>query len=361
MTYISESLLYICFALLTGGFLLRIIPEQRRPDVRVPNWLLVVCTIAIPLLSYVPIHNNAVIYVRDFDMSYGSILKSILLDFNIGKAWIWTVVGSAGLLCLLGIKAFNTDKHMPKVALFITLLLIVWLGYAGHASSLYGFKGLVVHSAHFLAVSIWIGILFVVSWFSVNNDNWKAFLGWFSPVAIGAVLVAIGAGIMLMTFTTPEYVNAWMLPYGQMLLIKHLLILPLLLFAFTNGFVYKKVAARDASFNPRRWLKAESIVALLVLIATAVLGQQAPPHTVKETLQSVSPSPLFTGLYQGSFSPDISIAFRPGLESILMFAAALLMAGGLIWMYRANRLMPAFLMGLLVAAFGYFGLMFSIV
>lgn len=361
MTYISEGLLYICFAILTGTLLLRIVPEHKRPDIRVPDVLLIVCAAAVPVLSYVPIHNIAVSFAKDFDMSYGDILKSVLLDINTGKAWIWTTVGSVGLICLLSIKAFNTDKHMPKVALFITLLLIIWLGYAGHASSLYGFKGLITHSVHFLAVSVWIGVLFVVSWFSVNHNNWQAFLGWFSPVAIVSVVAALGAGFVLMTFTTPEYVNAWMLPYGQMLLMKHLLIVPLLLFAYTNGFVYKKAAARDAGFSPRRWLKAESVIALLVLAATAVLGQQAPPHTVKETLQTVSPSPLFTGLYQGSFSPDINIAFKLGLESVLMLAAAAVMAAGLAWMYRANRLIPAFIMGLLVAVFGYFGLMFSVV
>lgn len=360
MIYISEGLLYICFAILTGSLLLRLVPEDRRPAIHVPNGLLLACAIAIPILSYVPIHKLALVFGKDFDMSYGSILKSILLDINTGKAWLWTAIGSAGLAFLLGLKAFRNDKHMPKVALFVTFLLIVWLGYAGHASSLYGFRGLLTHATHFLAVSVWIGILFVTSWFAKDDANWHAFLRWFSPVAIISVIMTLLAGIILMSFTTPEYVNAWMLPYGQMLLIKHLLILPLLLFAYSNGFGYKKAAISNPSFNPRRWLKAESVIALLVLAATGVLGQQTPPHTVKETLQTVSPSPLFTTVYKGSFSPDIALNFTLHMESLLMFAAALLMAAGLLWMYRANKLIPAFLMGILTAVFGYYGLMFSI-
>ncbi|WP_053374831.1 copper resistance D family protein [Paenibacillus sp. FJAT-27812] len=360
MIYISEGLLYVCFAILTGGLLLRLVPEGKKPSIQVPNGLLLACVIAIPILSYVPIHKLALVFAKDFDMTYSSILKSILLDINTGKAWVWTTIGSIGLAFLLGLKAFRGDKHMPKVALFVTFLLIVWLGYASHASSLYGFRGLVTHSAHFLAVSVWIGILFVTSWFAKDNANWDAFLRWFSPVAIICVLVTLLAGIVLMSFTTPEYLNAWMLPYGQMLLIKHLLIVPLLLFAYTNGFVYKKLAKNNANFNPKRWLKAESIIALLVLAATGVLGQQTPPHKVKETLQTVSPSPLFTSIYKGSFSPDIAVKFTLHFESVLMLAAALIMAGGLIWMYRTNKLIPAFLMGILTAVFGYFGLMFSI-
>ncbi|CAM4132843.1 CopD family protein [Paenibacillus alkaliterrae] len=360
MIYISEGLLYVCFAILSGALLLRLVPVDRRPSVHAPNALLLACAIAIPILSYAPIHQLALLFVKDFDMTYGAVLKSILLDINTGKAWVWTAIGSAGLAFLLGLKSFRNDKHTPKVALFITFLLIIWLGYASHASSLYGFRGLITHASHFLAVSVWIGILLVISWFSKDNANWQTFLRWFSPVAVASVLVTLIAGLVLMSFTTPDYINAWMLPYGQMLLMKHLLIAPLLLFAYSNGFLYKKLAIRNPAFNPKRWLQAESLIALLVLSATGVLGQQTPPHSVKETLQTVSPSPLFTGLYKGSFSPDVSLQFTLHMESILMLAAAALMAGGLLWMYRADRLIPAFIMGILTAVFGYFGLMFSI-
>ncbi|MFD0588249.1 copper resistance D family protein [Paenibacillus sp. GCM10027627] len=345
---------------MTGSLLLRLVPERKRPAVYVPNALLLACALAIPLLSFVPIHQLAALFARDFDMSYIDMLKSVLLDVNSGKAWIWTAIGSIGLAVLLGLKAFRNDKHMPKVALFITLLLIVWLGYASHASSLSSIKGLVIHTTHFLGFSIWIGILFVVGWFSKDSSNWPAFLKWFSPVAILSVVVTLLAGLALMAFTTPQYVNSWIIPYGQALLIKHLLILPLLLFAFTNGFLYKSVAAKDRGFNPVKWLRVESVIALLILAATAFMGQQSPPHTLKETLQTVAPSPLFTWLYEDAFSPDISLKMTLGLESVLMFAAAAVMVAGILWSYRANRPLIAFSMGLLTAAFGYFGLMFSV-
>ncbi|RJX41378.1 copper resistance protein CopD [Paenibacillus pinisoli] len=360
MIYVSEGLLYISFAILMGTLVLRLVPEHKRPSVHVPNGVLLACALAIPVLSFAPIHQLASQYASQFELSYGEMLKSILMDVKSGKAWIWTAVGSLGLALLLGMKAFRNDKHMPKVALFVTGLLVVWLGYASHASSLSSFKGLFVHTMHFLAFSIWIGILFVISWFSKDKDNWPAFLKWFSPVAIICVIVTLLAGLTLMSFTTPQYVNSWIIPYGQALLIKHLLILPLLLFAYTNGFLYKSVAAKDSGFQPVKWLRAESAVAILVLGATAFMGQQAPPHNLKDTLQQVSPSPLFTSLYKGAFSPDIQLAFTLHMESVLMFAAALLMAVCVVWTYRLNRPSVAFLMGMLMAVFAYLGLMFSI-
>ncbi|MHA6485095.1 copper resistance D family protein [Paenibacillus sp. strain BS8-2] len=359
MIYISEGLLYICFAILMGTLLLKIVPERFKPDIHVPNGLLLVCTAAIPVLSFIPLHQLATQFSSEFDISYGEMMRSILIDVNSGKAWIWTVVGSAGLLTLLGVKLFRNDRHMPKIALFVTLLLIVWLGYASHASSLSPTKGLLVHTAHFLGFSAWIGILFVAGWFARSSNHWPAFLNWFSPVAIGSVILTLAAGFTLMTFTTPDYVKSWILPYGQALLIKHVLILPLLVFAFTNGFLYKRMAAANEHFNPRVWLKAESVIAMLVLAATGVLGQQSPPHDVRETLQSVSPAPLFTRIFQGPYSPDMELSFSLTSSGLLLFAAALIMLGGIIAMFRAQRPAIALVMGLFATAFAYLGAMFS--
>lgn len=361
MSYVSEALLYLCFAVLTGTFIMRVVPEHRRPEIHTPSWLLLLCALAIPLLEYVPIHKSAVLFAKDTDIPYGQMVKSILLELHNGKAWIWSAVASVGLAFLLGLPSFRNDKHMPKVGLFIMFLLILWLGYASHATSLYGTKGWLVHSAHFLAVNAWIGVLLAASWFSAGSSSWEAFLAWFSPLAIGCMLITFIAGIALMTFTTPQYVNSWMLPYGQMLLLKHLLIVPLLLFAYTNGFGYRKKLKANGSFNPRPWLKAESMIALLLFIATGVLSQQTPPHDVKETLQTVSPSKLFTAIYNGHFSPDLSLKLSVGLDTVLMLAAALVMIYGLFQMYRDNKILPAFVMGLMTTVFGYFALMFSMV
>lgn len=359
MIYVSEGLLYICFAILTGTLLLRLVPERLQPSVHVPDGLLLACAVAIPVLSFVPLHELAKLFSEQFEISYGEMMRSILIDVNTGKAWTWTVVGSAGLIVLLGVKMFRNDRHMPKIALFVTLLLIVWLGYASHASSLSPTKGLMIHTAHFLGFSIWIGILFAVGWFAKDDRNWSAFLGWFSPVAIAAVVLTLAAGFTLMTFTTPDYVKAWILPYGQALLLKHVFILPLLVFAFTNGYLYKRMAAKSESFNPRVWLRVESVIALFVLAATAVLGQQSPPHNVQETLRSVSPSPLFTRIFQGAYSPDMSLTFTWNGSGLLLFAAAAILLAGIIAMFRARRPAYALAMGLFSAVFAYLGAMFS--
>jgi putative copper resistance protein D len=102
-----------------------------------------------------------------------------------------------------------------------------------------------------------------------------------------------------MTFVVDftEYTNTWMLPYGQFLLIKHLLIIPLLVFACINSLFIKKKVQNDSNFNPKPWARVESLVALLIFSVTAALSNQAPPS--ESTFKNEGPSKLFRYFYQG--------------------------------------------------------------
>ena len=61
-------------------------------------------------------------------------------------------------------------------------------------------------------------------------------------VAIACLLLTVATGLVLMTLIIDlkEYSDAWMIPYGQSLLIKHLLIIPLLGYAFINSILVRK-------------------------------------------------------------------------------------------------------------------------
>src|SRR5690606_12874544 len=251
--------------------------------IHLPAFVVPLCIIFIPLLSYGPIHEAAYQNATAFKLSYFDMVKSIVSDLQLGQAWLWTLIGSIGLLCIHTIPVFKQDRHMPKVSFLLLLLLTIWFGYASHAASLSTLKGLLVHSAHFIGVILWLGVLFVIAWFAKAPYNLKPFLNWFSSFAIANVLLVLVAGFTLMTFTTPQYITSWIIPYGQMLLIKHIAIIPLLWLGFTNGFLYKKYYLKqmqlhpsDLSYNPLKWLRVESIIALIVFILTAIMGQQNP-------------------------------------------------------------------------------------
>ncbi|MFC6331533.1 copper resistance D family protein [Paenibacillus septentrionalis] len=361
MPYIAEFLLYICFAITMGSCILQNVPQRHKPTVVVPKALLLTAVLAIPVLSYIPLHMTAIEYAESFKLSYAAMMKSILLDLSIGEAWIWTTLGALGLAAILGVPVFARDRHMPKVALILVLLLTFWLGYGSHVATLDAMNGLIVHTGHFTAVAIWLGILFVVSWFAQDDANWSAFLKWFSPLAIVCVLIALIAGITLMTYTTPEYTNALMLSYGQLMLLKHAAILPLLWLALSNGFIYPRLARNGSLPSQRRLLKVESLLALVVLGFTAVMGQTAPPHNVLETLRTETPSSLFTMIYQGSFTPDLKLIWQWNLSSGLLIAAALLMLYTIVIAFKQRSALWIVVLSVLLIVFVYFAVMFGIV
>lgn len=368
MIYISESLLYISFALLIGHGLLLNISMNNKPVIEIPAYLIPTCIILIPILSYIPIHSVVIQNATAFKLNYFDMAKSIISDLPLGQAWLWTLLGSIGLLCIHMIPVFNKDKHMPKISLLIVILLAIWLGYGSHAASLNMLKGLFVHTVHFLSVILWLGVLFIVSWFSKPPYHWPAFLKWLSPFAIANVLLIITAGLTLMSLMVTQYINSWILPYGQMLLLKHLTIIPLLWLAFTNGFLYKKHFLKqmglhpdDSSFSPIKWLRVESIVAVIVLIFTAIMGQQAPPHSITETLQTESPAKLFLWLYPESYSPDIQLSLNFGLDSILLLIAATLTFYASYIAFKAKNSWTILITSLLFIAFSYLAFMFALV
>jgi len=339
---------------------MQIVPQRYKPTIVVPKALLVTTIIAIPVLSYVPLHTTAMEYKQSFKLGYADMMKSILLDLQIGEAWLWTTLGAVGLAIIVGIPVFARDRHMPKVALMLTLLLTFWLGYGSHVASLDAINGLIIHSGHFTAVAVWLGILFVVSWFAKDDSNWAAFLKWFSPLAIGCVIVALIAGITLMSYTMPQVTNSLMLNYGQLMLLKHASILPLLWLAFSNGFVYPRLARKGALPSQLKLLRVESIIALFVLGFTAVMGQTAPPHNVLETLRTETPSSLFTTIYQGSFTPDLQLIWHWNMSSLLLMAASLLMIYAISIAFKQRNTIWIVLLSIIFIVLVYLAVMFGL-
>ena len=150
-----------------------------------------------------------------------------------------------------------------------------------------------------------------------------------------------------------------MLPYGQALLIKHLLIIPLLVFAMINSLLVKKKLIRDIHFNPKPWARMESIIILLIFSATAALGQQSPPHETPVTSAGVSK--LFMMFYQGQFQSEMTVQLDSNLTSIsLIVLAVLFFALMIISFIKKVPAKVSFLMSVLLVVCVYLSLILSI-
>ena len=164
-----------------------------------------------------------------------------------------------------------------------------------------------------------------------------------------------------MTFVVEvkDYTNSWMIPYGQTLLIKHLLIIPLLVYATINSLLIKKKLIKEVDFDPRPWTRIESIVILLIFSTTAALGQQSPPHETVITNDGVSK--LFFMFYQGKFYPEMTLQMVVNSNSLFLMILAVLLLVLIILTFK-KKVSPvlSFFLSLLFVISSYLSLILSI-
>ncbi|WP_108672418.1 copper resistance D family protein [Peribacillus acanthi] len=317
---ITEAMLYLSFSILMGTFILRIVPNSYRPEINVPKGVLMLSIAGIALFSFFPVLQLITHLYQD--IGFLQTLKSILFTFEVGKSWVFTFFVSNVFFIYIVWVDLSTKKKYSYFGLLIIFILILSLGWSSHASSYYPLKGFLTHTTHFLSVSVWVGILIVVSWFSTNKANWFNFLKWFTPVAMICFFTTAITGLILMSFVLDfkDYTNSWMIPYGQALLFKHLMIIPLLGYAFINSFLMKKRLKSNPEYNPIPWTKAESLIIFLIFSITGTLGQQSPPHETNIATSGVSS--LFHILYQGLFNENMKLSFIFNINGV----SALLLA-----------------------------------
>lgn len=166
---VTEILLYISFAILMGGLLLSIIPEGKKPPMYIPKSILLITVILIPILSFTPLLE--VILVLSTNIGFGNTMKNILSSYEVGKAWLFTTVVSVALLVLIFGSNIKNNKVAISLGIFLTVILTFSVGYGSHASSITNWVGFVSHSLHFLAVTVWAGIVLLVGWFSYNQKK----------------------------------------------------------------------------------------------------------------------------------------------------------------------------------------------
>ena len=346
---VSEIVLYLCFSILMGSFILSIIPRNYRPSLFVRKSYLILAATGVGLFSFTPV--LLLIWSLQQRLGWQAGIQMVLLTFDIGKAWIFTSI--VVFLLLVFIAKFYQLENLGYswIGCLLTFLLIIGVAWSSHANSLEQGKGFIIHFAHFMAVTVWVGIMYIVSWFSKNHDNWLRFLRWFTPVAIGCLLVTIVSGIILMTFVMDigQYPNAWMVDYGQFLLIKHILIISLLVYAFINGVLIRRRLSKNQSFNPVPWVRAESIFALLVFSATAAMSQQSPPSA--STLQDEGLSVLFELFYQGQYYPGMEAQLSINSMSILLIMIAFLFL--ILIFYAFSKKTSAIIIFLLCVLFSF--------
>ncbi|WP_067727584.1 copper resistance D family protein [Oceanobacillus damuensis] len=354
----SQSLLYLCFSFLAGIFILLLVPNNYRPDIKIPMHLLSIITVLVPVFAFIPVL-DITFYIAPRIGLFES-LQVVLTTYTIGTAWILTLFGSSMLMLLFASMKSNEMSMFAKIGILLTFGLILTEAWTSHASAMDPMKGIISDFLHLTAVSIWVGILLIIGWCSLNHKNWLEFLSWFSKVAMVCFVAAAVSGMFLMDVMVDGYIASWQVSYGQGLLIKHILILPLLFYASMNGLIVKSKISKDPTFNPIPLVRAEGFILFAIFTITAFFSKQQPPHG--DYLASNAVSPLFHLFYPNIIDSLSTIDFVVNINTVYFFLFSILF-GGLIVLsfFKKASIALSLLFSCLFVFSIYFMLMMSIV
>lgn len=361
LLYVTETLLYVCFSILLGSFIIQLVPEDRKPKISMHKRWLQLSILGIVLLSFMPIMQLIALFYEQIGLRLT--IQNIFLSFDVGKAWIVTLLIALFFYLFVSLFPVVNKKRYAIISILFTVCLILTLSWTSHPATLTEWSGFVYHSIHFTAVSVWVGTLLVVGWFSKDKEHWLSFLKWFTPVALACLSLTIVTGFFIMTIIVDlnDYPNSWTIDYGHSLLIKHIIIVPILIFAYINGFWAKKRVKKEKDFNPIPWVKAESILLILIFAATGVLGQQEPPHNIDNTIRSSGVSPLFHLFYGGSLTSPSNIQLGLNFTSIMLYILSLFFLFiALLAFLKKAPVIVSFLMSLFCALSVYLAIMAGI-
>lgn len=290
MLEITKALFYVVFAMLFGYAILSLVPKEKKPVLKINKQYILIGILLIPVLAIAPIISISYYISINFDAPFITTFFTVLTGYKVGQGWLVTFILS---FLLLGVHLFVAETYIGKLSFFLSLFTVALsASWASHATSLSTVSGFIGNSLHFLAATIWLGVLLVVSIFSTSSEQWSAFVKWFSPLAFASVSVLVLSGLFLMEKIVPEYINSWVLTYGQWLLLKHLLFIPILVYGVSHSFLLKR-KLHHARGSIVTSLRTQSIIGISIFVTTAFMTEAVPPHEVARTLQSTEPSRLF--------------------------------------------------------------------
>jgi copper transport protein len=247
----------------------------------------------------------------------------VVLQTRFGKAFLFQIGFAAAIVPLAFTAGRVRNALLGAVVLVPGVAILPTLSAAGHARTS-GTLAFVADLAHIMAGSVWVGGLAftVLALLRAREDRWPLAaraVPVFSMLAVGSVALLILAGSVrgyeeivppdLGARHVPRAIwdGVWHTTYGQLLLAKILLVVPLLgLGAYNNRFAVPRLRKQIASvLEQRRFLRAagaELAIMASIIGVTAVLVTEPPAKA------SIKPPKLFnTTIPLGSLELNMTI------------------------------------------------------
>jgi copper resistance protein D len=217
-------------------------------------------------------------------------ISKVLFGTSFGRVWCWHLVFA---LLAIGVCLTPAARRRMPVILVLSLLLLVSLGWVGHAVEGQGPTRL-VHQinqmVHLLAAALWLGGLVPLAWLlgraqSPSDTAWisvaRDVVPRFSQMGYVAVGLLAGTGALntlLLVGSTQALIGT---PYGQLLGLKILLFLAMVAVALVNRFRLlprlRRAPQPSATIAAlTRSVLCEQGLGLTILAVVSVLGTWPP-------------------------------------------------------------------------------------
>jgi copper transport protein len=244
---------------------------------------------------------------------------STVLDSRFGVVWLVRACVAAALAAVLLAASRRSRAALVPLRALLGVALIATGSLAGHASAAGGFT-LAADIVHLAAAAVWTGgLLYVVLALAfAGRTRWEfaaVIVPRFSLLAAGSVALLLAAGVVGGYIEVRSWHGLFTTTYGQLVLAKAALVLPLLaLGAYNNRYAVPRLRGQIASaVEQRRFLRAA--VAEIVLIAavigvTAVLVAKPPPKASAATTTKAA-SPYATTTELGPY--ELNLVVDPAL------------------------------------------------
>ena len=277
--------LFVALALVIGPLVLRLLILRGEVPGRLDHRIHLLTTVAafsvinIGIVGFVTRASNA-LQLPFEDLIYGD-LQPFAEKTRFGEAFLVMTVGFGVVAGLLLVAWVSDRTELRWPALLLSVVLASGLSFSGHQATEpnSGWLSELADWLHLVAACVWVGgvatLAFCV-WPLAADLRRRAFLG-FSRLAVVLVGVMVLAGAYLALVRLPEIPDLWQTHYGQLLIVKSAIVfLALSWGGFHHTFVRPRLEAGEQP-RVRPSLVGESMVAITVLLAAAVLANGAPP------------------------------------------------------------------------------------
>jgi copper transport protein len=216
------------------------------------------------------------------DFLYGD-LSAISTGTRFGKAFVAMTLGLALATALLYLAWLLARPVLLVPALAIALGFASGLSLSGHDAVDAGssWKTQAADWVHLSAALLWVGgLVALVAVWPVAPEARRVAFARFSRLATGLVVLVLSAGIYLSIVRLPAFSDLWTHGYGQVLLVKIGLVAVVVAWGGVHRLVVRPALERASDgFLARvgRSVAGESVVAIAVLLAAAVLVDSKPP------------------------------------------------------------------------------------